>query len=268
MDILNNFEELFALIDNKIKSIPISNLKDIRSNLAAILVPRYIYFKGESDKYENKKSIRFILNSKNNTNNNLYNFINGTIFQIYTNNNITRTKLLCIGFEKYNKKIYNDIHTLISNNTYVLYKIIDGFKINIYYSQCHSRWIFSTEGAFDIGDLTWRGYKYLDVIYDTLSEYPNFNIDKLNKTCSYSFIFKHPAYNIFNQPTIWKEEYFTKPNEYKFDKSVTLLGYNKIIKNDFIKQKNNSIGGIELQKKYNINDIIKIQNKDNINYFI
>lgn len=266
---ITNFATLFNVIDHKIKNIPITELKKIRSVLTKILVPMKIFYKGESDNYGTKNVIRFILNSDINKNNKLFNYVNGTVFQIYEHGGITKTKLLCIGFERHDKKIYNDIHHLIENHTYKIYKIIDGIKINMYYSEHLGKWVMSSKNAFDVGELVWRGYKYSDIIKDTLKKYNKFNVNKLNKKCSYSFIMNHPAYNMFNQPTIWKKEYFNFPHDHKFNKSMTLLGCNKIIGHDFTIQHMSNLFGIDTQKEYTINEILKCDKFDeNVNFYV
>ena len=267
-----NFATLFSKIDDKIKDMQLSNIKQIRKCISDILNPINIWFKGESNYGNTKKPIRFILNSKSNKNNELYNFINGTIFHVYPVNNILKTKLLCVGFEKYNKKIYNDLHHLIKIQNYKIYKIIDGFKINMYYSHSQKKWIMSTENAFEISNLVWKDNMYGDIINNTILKYKNFAIEKLDKKCSYSFILNHPAFNYFNQPKLWKKEYIDDiENTHNFNKSMTLLACNKITTNGFTNIQIKSIFGVKAQIEYNINEIIQTDRCDNksnaINYF-
>ena len=267
---ITNFTTLFKTLDNRLINTQLSDIKTIRKIISETLNPINIWFKGEGIYCNTKKPIRFVLNSKSNKNSELYNYINGTIFQVYLKNDILKTKLLCIGFERYDKKIYNDLHHLIKIQNYTIYKIIDGFKINMYYSHYQKKWIMSTENAFEISNLVWKDNVYDDIIKDTILRYKNFNIDELDKTCSYSFILNHPAFNYFDQPKLWKKEYLNDKIDHGFNKSMTLLACNKMINNSFVQQKIINIFGVKTQKEYNISEIIQVNNNtnfDNIDYY-
>lgn len=260
---ITDYKSLFETLDKKLTGIKINNTKDIRKVIADTLNSMGIYFKGENT-FNNNKSIRFVLNSKSKNKSNLYDYINGTIFEVYEHLKTLKTRLLCIGFENYNKKVFHDINKLLELRTYKLYKIMDGFKITIYYSKSKKEWIMATKNAFEITNLIWKGNKYGDVINDVFNQYPEFNVNKLNKNFCYSFIMHHPAFNYFNQPALWKPEYLNNDSEYNFNKSATLLSCFKIVDNYFIKQHINNLYGIVPQVEYTIDEII---HEKKINYF-
>lgn len=96
-----------------------------------------------------------------------------------------------------------DIEYFLRKNMYQIYEVQDGTTFNLYYDKLASEWVYSTKKSFDIYDNEWRNYSYKFVIEDTLSQYPDFKLENLDKSLTYSIGIKHPAHHPFGQPFVY-----------------------------------------------------------------
>ena len=82
-------------------------------------------------------------------------------------------------------------------NNYTVYPIIDGTVINAYYYD--DAWQFGTTRAFDIMPYTFvNDIKYRDAIHEVMQG-AKLELDSLDTTCCYTFIFRHPLLHPLKQ---------------------------------------------------------------------
>lgn len=108
-----------------------------------------------------------------------------------------------------------DMNALIKNNAYKVYDIKDGTIINMYYDDAYiyehkelkkGRWLIGSKNNHNVESHNWRGYEYSQVLKTLWPRYSKFSWDALDKECTYTIRFQHPAYHPFDQPKIWTPE--------------------------------------------------------------
>lgn len=199
-----NIPEFLNLVNRileKYDRISETNYKLIINNLIDLVRPLKIKLMYERKSNENY--FKFVLSTnrfKANFNYTLVRKSNGLIFLITENSGQLTCKLLNLPINDLNPKFKK---TQINYSNYDVYPIRDGTILNLYYCPMEKKWLFGTKNAFDISPISWRGYKYSDLIENLLGNYPEFNYSRLNPNYSYTIGFKHPAIHPFNQPEIW-----------------------------------------------------------------
>lgn len=74
--------------------------------------------------------------------------------------------------------------------------IKDGTNIGLYWY--NNQWIIRTLNGYDVGNFTWNGVPtYSDILNDVIQAYPDFELDKLNKTKCYTIGIKHTKFHPF-----------------------------------------------------------------------
>lgn len=99
---------------------------------------------------------------------------------------------------------------------YDVFAIKDGTVLNLYYDPghhfeadgklCRGRWYHGSRNSFNVEETRWRGFLYREIIEQLVRKYPEFRLDKLDKTRTYTLGIRHPAFHPFNQPTVWTAE--------------------------------------------------------------
>lgn len=91
---------------------------------------------------------------------------------------------------------FSNRHKFINMKEYDVYKAEDGTTITLYW--INDSWILSTKNGYDVGDLEWRGAKYKDVFMEAmLATMPDFQLESLDKSVSYTVGFCHPTHHPF-----------------------------------------------------------------------
>lgn len=121
-----------------------------------------------------------------------------------------------------------DMNKLIKNNAYKVYDIKDGTIVNLYYDDAYiyenkelkkGRWLIGSKNNHNVESHIWRGYEYSQVLKTLWPRYKKFSWETLDKECTYTVRFQHPAYHPFDQPKIWTSE----SNLDEFNCGLTLI---------------------------------------------
>jgi hypothetical protein len=164
---------------------------------------------------------------------------NGIVLEIYEREGKLFCYSLVVPPNDFNPHFeVDDVEHDFNQGKYQIYDIKDGTTLNLYYDPHYiesqtiteevegtsptpkihkihkvGAWLRSTKNAFNIDDLTWRGFTYQKVIDDVLKNYPEFNLDRLDRNKVYSIGFKHPAFHPFGQPREWLDSHFVEAAE-------------------------------------------------------
>lgn len=80
----------------------------------------------------------------------------------------------------------------VNLTNYHVFSINDGTVVTLYWFA--DRWVISTAHAHDVGAYKWGADKNYDEVFaEVMGHYPEFSLDKLDKTKSYTIGFRHPT---------------------------------------------------------------------------
>jgi hypothetical protein len=196
---------------------------------------------------------RFVLSTnrhKANFQESLVRQANGLICQISQGDTLI-CKVLSTSPNDFNPRFTHDsLSRALRSYSYDFYEINDGTTVNLYWDPQHIKqetttklvdeklttfknytlgaWVYGTKNAIIVDDMVWRGCTYRQVIDDVLAQYPEFSYAKLDKTKSYSFGFKHPAFHPFGQPAVWENTHFTESAGIGWLKSAWMINSESI----------------------------------------
>jgi hypothetical protein len=145
--------------------------------------------KGKYDYLDDKVVSRVLLTARRNKadfSRELTRHLNGVILE-YPSWNV-----LTVPTPMFNPR-YREVDIIGNLDHYSIYEIKDGTTVTLYYrcTDDKSGWCASTTNGFDVSDYTWMGSKtYMHAIEECLKQYPDFNMDKLDKTASYTIGFR------------------------------------------------------------------------------
>lgn len=163
------------------------------------LLPLGIRFKYESlNGIENRELTRVVLVAKESSkhfNTAIVNECSGSILGFY-NHEGWKCKLITRPPNCFYTK-YKHVNAA----DYDVFAAEDGTTITLYWLE--DRWILSTKNGYDVGNLEWRGAKYSDVFMEALKNTaPEFDLDQLNKSASYTIGFCHPTHHPFRKESL------------------------------------------------------------------
>ena len=185
------------------------------------------------DKYPDvalPRRARFILKSDRNQSNfkhELCRMGNGLVFVIeegvkkgrslsaYQYSDKVRVRLAAVPASDFGREsTTEEMDRLINSGVYTAYEIKDGTVVSLWYDSGHifekggslqqGLWFVGSKSHFNVEFHSWRGFEYHEILTDLWRQYPNFSWDKLDKECTYTIRFLHPAYHPFDQPAAWK----------------------------------------------------------------
>ena len=233
------------IIENIIEHVKKYNIKINYENPESldILDTLRCHYLNNPDIFNNIKSekdfvphIKFVLTSirhKCDFNIPLVRQCNGLILCLYEENGI-KCKIMSKSINEFNPRFtQKTLLNNINNDLYDIYELEDGTIINIYYDEYRiydetttylkndklenktvyykGKWMIGTKNSYNAESLIWRDNEYKMVIQDIFKKY-DFDINKLDKSQSYVMGFKHPAFHPFNQPDIWLNSDYNKPD--------------------------------------------------------
>jgi hypothetical protein len=205
----------------------------------------------------NQESVKFFLKSnEKKVKSVLERQSNGAVFKITNLSGFCKCDLLVVPsnrFTHYPDKL--SVEYYLNHDMYDIYCLRDGTTINTYYD---GAWKYTSKNSPNIGEHMWRGYKYHDIILDTLAPYKCV----FDKNCCYSFGFKHPAYHLFGQPAIW----INNKQEGNWKKEAWMISGYSIKEHRPLKQTELELVGLPIQKPIVVKNKYKsiynaIQNK-------
>lgn len=185
---------------------------------------------------KNKSKFLFIKNYKNKK---LYNYNKETIisqgYNIYSGIGICRSivtnnenKILMVSPSK---SIHYNIFIRDYPNIYdvIIEQFIEGTMMNIFWDPDCEVWEFSTKTNIS-GNTTFFNEKTFRVLFQEVVEYAKLDMNKLDKTVSYSFVFQHPENRIvsqFNHITLYLIEAYKITND-----SIKILDTRELLKTE------------------------------------
>jgi hypothetical protein len=76
----------------------------------------------------------------------------------------------------------------------------DGTRIGLYWY--NNKWVIRSLNGYDVGNFTWNGAPtYSEILNDVIQAYPDFDLDKLNKTKCYTIGIKNTKFHPFLEGT-------------------------------------------------------------------
>jgi hypothetical protein len=141
---------------------------------------------GKYEQYDSKRIKRIIFTAdRNNTefNNELSQLCDGLILEYPS------WKVLSVPAPMFNPRFGKN--TVIRHlDEYSIYELKDGTSVTAYWYA--NAWHFSTANGYSVNSYKWFSEStYEQIIRDVLAIYPEFSFDKLSKTKSYTFGFRH-----------------------------------------------------------------------------
>jgi len=113
-------------------------------------------------------------------------------------------RILALPPQMFNGSSYKHIDIIKSLHRYNIYEVLDGTTVTLYwFRDC---WKLATVRNYDVGNLKWVGpLTYWEAFKEVAAGYPNFNLDKLNKDCSYTIGFRHSHFHPLaaDPPKMW-----------------------------------------------------------------
>lgn len=172
----------------------VSEFEEIIQYMYKTLLPLGIRFKYESlDGIETRELTRVVLVAKDTSkhfNKPIVNECAGCILGFYKNN-----KWVCRLLSRPPNCFYTK-YKRVNARDYKVYEAEDGTTITLYWLD--GEWRLSTKNGYDVGNLEWRGSKYIDVLTESLANTkPDFDWNRLNKNVSYTIGFCHPDHHPF-----------------------------------------------------------------------
>lgn len=81
-------------------------------------------------------------------------------------------------------------------NSYAIYPMYDGTTVNLYYYK--DAWILSSTNGYEVDNFKWMGsHTYREAFDKVLKSYPDFDLSKLNRDCSYTIGFRFADFHPF-----------------------------------------------------------------------
>jgi hypothetical protein len=87
------------------------------------------------------------------------------------------------------------LNNVVKNiSKYDVYEIVDGTIVTLYWY--NERWNIASTNSWDVGHYQWMGTKtYQEVFDEACAQYPDFSLDKLDRTKSYTVGFRHSDFH-------------------------------------------------------------------------
>ena len=112
-------------------------------------------------------------------------------------------KICAIPPKMFSPKFRHD-RILANLSDYQIYKIKDGTTVTLYWYD--EKWCLSSANGFEVNNYKWMGEStYFSAFCDVAAQYPEFSLDNLDKTKSYTIGFRHESFQplLADKRDIW-----------------------------------------------------------------